>query len=170
MFLDLELCVYIGVQFQGLLQQIVYFNLRKVVLNLPQSFFQYAKLISLSYSTCSAIYRLKKKGFIFFICPLFLFVGCIFRNVRHAVLPEVQICRISGSHSPVRAILHGISRGKSHDVVGSCFTNMCYPPLATLTSQVEGPRFELRRDLTRSETGSLLSIGVSVANVIRAPC
>ena len=31
-------------------------------------------------------------------------------------------------------------------------------------------RFESRRDLDRSEDGQLLSIGVSVANVIRTPC
>ena len=41
----------------------------------------------------------------------------------------------------------------------------------SLAYQVElGPRFESRGDLTRSETGRFLSIGTSVANVIRAPC
>ena len=44
------------------------------------------------------------------------------------------------------------------------------PVVMSLASQVEGQRFELRCDLGRSEAGRLLSIGSSVANVIRAPC
>ena len=44
------------------------------------------------------------------------------------------------------------------------------PGVMSLASQLEGPRSDSLRHQARFEAGHLLSIGASVANVIKAPC
>ena len=61
-------------------------------------------------------------------------------------------------------------KDKIRTVVSRLLSGRHGPVVISLASQVEGPRFESRRDLNRSDTGCLLSIGASVANVIKPPC